>query len=290
MLKPISLDPEAGTNVNLEVLLKNVNTNIRRGLPQLCSHSPNPSAALLVCGGPSVETTVHELADAHFAGGQIITVNGAYDWAIGKNLRPAATVMLDGREFNARFVERAVPGCRYLLASQCHPRAFENCAGRDVWVWHTLSGGDDEIAILKEYYFDRVEPVTIGTTVAIRAISLLRMLGFLRIEIFGLDSCWLDGRHHAYHQAENDRDQRIPVTLRPTAGDGKYRDDLAHRFICAPWHIRQAEDFMKLTQERGNQLQLKVHGSGLIATMIETGARLSVTEEIDHGRPEVHAL
>jgi hypothetical protein len=273
-LKPISFAPEEGVNISEKAILENVMVNVARGLPQVCPHAANPRPALLVCGGPSLSQTLPELVDAHFRGGQIVTVNNAYNWALDHNLRPAATVMLDGREFNSRFVERDVSGCRYLLASQCHPRAFDNCEGRDVVIWHTLSGGEDELAFLREYYFERFHPVEIGTTVAIRAISLLRMLGFLRIEIFGLDSCWLDDRHHAYPQRENDRDQRIPITLRPASKDGQYRDDLARRFICAPWHVRQAEDFMRLTQERGNMLQLKVHGPGLIAAMIETGAQL----------------
>ena len=272
-LKPLSFAPEAGINISVQEELEHVRQNIRRGLPQVCPHAANADVAILVCGGPSLAETTAELVAAHFQGGKIVTVNGAYDWCIERNLRPAATVMLDGREFNSRFVAKPVPDCRYLLASQCHPKAFDICVGRDVWIWHTLSGGEEEKRILDEYYFERCYPVTLGTTVAIRAISLLRMLGFLRIEIFGMDSCWLEGEHHAYSQRENDRDQRIRVTLRPSSGD-EHRDDLATQFICAPWHVRQAEDFMKLTQERGSLLQLNVHGPGLIATMIRTGAKL----------------
>ena len=272
-LKPLSFSPEAGINISAQEELDNVRSNITRALPQVRPHAPNADVAVLVCGGPSLAETTAELVAAYFSGGKIVTVNGAYDWCIERNLRPAATVMLDGREFNARFVERAVSGCRYLLASQCHPKAFDVCTGRDVWIWHTLSGGEEEKKLLDDYYWGAYYPVTLGTTVAIRAISLLRMLGFLRIEIFGMDSCWLGGEHHAYEQGENDHDQRISVTLRPSTGE-KHRDDLATRFICAPWHVRQAEDFMRLTQERGSLLQLNVHGPGLIATMIRTGARL----------------
>ena len=275
MLKSLSFDPNAGTNISEKEILHNVMANVTRGLPQLCPHQANSDIALLVCGGPSLAETFPELLACHWSGGKIITVNNAYNWAIEHNLRPSATVMLDGREFNARFVEHAVPDCRYLLASQCHPRAFEICKDRDTWIWHTLSAGDEEVAFLDAYYFKRYYPVTIGTTVAIRAISLLRMLGFLRIEIFGLDSCWLDDKHHGYAQPENDNDGRIRVTLRPGTGKGEYRDDLAQRFTCAPWHVRQAEDFMRLTQERGNLLRLNVHGPGLIATMVKTGAQLA---------------
>lgn len=267
LVRPINFDPEAGTNVPEKTILEQVACNIRRQLPQVQPYGVNPESAVLVCGGPSLSES--DVLAAQWRGGKVVTVNGAYNWCVKRNIRPAATIMLDAREFNSRFVEADVPACRYLLASQCHPRAFEVCAGRDVTLWHTCSAGEAELALLRAFYFERIYPVTIGTTVAIRAISLLRMLGFLRIEIFGLDSCWLDNRHHAYYQPENDADQRLPVWLRHNG-----RDDLARRFICAPWHVRQAQDFLELTRARGTLLQLKVHGPGLIATMIETGAQL----------------
>lgn len=273
MLQPISFDPEAGTNVDEVELLKNVFVNIRRQLPQVWPHQPNPEIALLVCGGPSLAESIDELKEAYFRGGKIVTVNGAYRWCLDHNLKPSATVVMDGREFNSRFVDELVPNCKYLLASQCHPTTFDICKGRDVHIWHTCSGGERELEMIRKYYFGRTNPITIGTTVAIRAISLLRMLGFLRMETFGLDSCWMDGDHHAYWQPENDGDQRIQVSLRPTKNG--VMSDIAHNFICAPWHIRQAEDFKTLTQQRGDLLQLNVHGRGLIATMIKTGADLA---------------
>ena len=173
-------------------------------------------------------------------------------------------VMLDARTFNARFVATAAPGCRYLLAAQCHPDAFELCRDRDVTVWHACSAGETELKLIKDYYFDQCFPIGIGTTVAIRAISLLRMLGFVSFDIFGLDSCWIDHEHHAYEQAENDKEIRLPIWLRP-----KNHDDKAERFACSPWHIRQAQDFMELIRKRGEMIpRLQVHGNGLIAAEV----------------------
>src|SRR6185369_1964719 len=148
-----------------------------------------------------------------------------------RNYKPSAAIILDARESNARFIERNVSGCRYLLASQCHPKTFENCQDREVYIWHACSAGEPELAILNDYYFSRCHPITLGTTAGIRAISLLRMLGYTKMEIFGLDSCWLGDEHHAYPQQENAKDRRMSVWLRP-----RDRDDEAIRFECAPWH------------------------------------------------------
>ncbi len=281
-VRKIEFSKESGCNTTDAVILEHVRQNIRRGLPQVQPHVPNPAMALLVCGGPSLAMTEKELVEAYWAGGKVIACNGAYQWCIDRNIKPSAAVMLDARDFNARFIKTPVEGCKYLLASQCHPSTFDMCRDRIVHIWHACTAGEPELDVLKEYYFEpkvtpesglrRTFPVQLGTTVGVRAISLLRMLGFQNMEIFGLDSCWLGDEHHAYEQVEN-KDLKIGVWLRP-----KGRDDKAQRFLCAPWHMKQYEDFLGLVKARGNLFQLNVHGPGLIATALRTGAELQLEE------------
>ncbi len=272
----VAFSPDCKVNVADDVILGQVATNIRRGLPQALPYQPNKDIALIVAGGPSLNITEKELVEAQWRGGKVVALNGAYQWCIEHNIRPSAMIMLDAREFNARFVAIPVEGCHYLIAAQAHPRAFELCRGRQVTIWHALSLEDRELELLDEFYFGRNHhfPVTMGTTVGMRAISLMRMLGYMRMEIFGLDSCLLGDEHHAYEQAENDAEQIIPIWLTPEG-----RDDLAKRFLCMPWMAKQALDFMDLVKDRGELFQLKVHGPGLIAEMIRTGAELTITEK-----------
>jgi hypothetical protein len=273
---PVQFSDECRCNVSDEVILQQIAQNIRRGLPQARPHAPHPYPALLVCGGPSLASTQQELVDAPWRGGKIVAVNGAFQWCIDHNIRPSAVIMLGAREFNARFVAPNVPECNYLLAGQCHPAAFDLCKGRSVFIWHALTAGQAELDMLDAFYWKQHWPVSVGTTVGIRAISLLRMLGFDSMEIFGLDSCWLDGKHHGYAQKENDEEPAISVWLRPEG-----RDDLAKQFYCAPWMMKQAEDFQELIRERGNLFRLAVHGPGLIAEILKTGAELEPEPEGD---------
>ena len=270
----VELSEKAGCNTTDEVILAQVRDSIRRGLPQVFPYPTNSEVALLVCGGPSLATTEKELRDAVWRGGKIVACNGAYQWCIDHNLKPSAAVVLDAREFNARFIETPVERCKYLLASQCHPKMFDLCRDREAFIWHTCTGGQPELDVLNEFYFERCFPVVLGVTVGIRAISLIRMLGFTSIETFGLDSCWMSDRHHSYGQAENDRDGRVAVWLRPKGYDG-----LARRFECSPWHIRQAKDFMTLIRDRGHLFQLNVHGEGLLAAIVRTGAQIQLESE-----------
>lgn len=273
--KVVPIELNGDCNTTDEVILEQVRQNIRRGLPQIYPHQPNNVTAIVVCGGPSLESTKKDLARAVWAGGKIFACNGAYQWCIENNLKPSAALMLDAREFNSRFIDEPVDGCKYMLAAQCHPTTFDKCRGRETLIWHACSAGDVEVEMLKEYYFDHVTPVTLGTTIGIRAISLIRMLGFQSMEVFGLDSCWLDKEHHAYEQLEN-QEQRIPIWLRPEG-----RDDKAIRFQCAPWHMKQFEDFIELIKERGELFQLNLHGNGLLATMLRTGAEIQMEGPTD---------
>jgi len=277
-LHRIEFDPGIPTNVEEQILLDQVAVNIRRQLPQVTPHELNHYTVALVCGGPSLNQTEGELVEAIWNGAKLVCVNGSYDWCIDHNLKPSAAVLLDGREFNARFIERAVPGCKYLLASQCHPRTFEICAGREVLIWHCVNT-QAEADLISDYYFEQTLQISLGTTVGVRAISVLRTLGYQRFDIFGMDSCWLDGVGHAYAQQENNDDAVFDIWLRPQDGD-HHRDDLAQHFLCSPWHAKQAEDIQNLIRERGDTFELNVRGPGLIAAMIRAGAQITIEKSL----------
>lgn len=268
-MKRVVFSSDNKCNTTDEIIMNQVSENIRRQLPQVKPHTINNEVVALVCGGPSLESTEQELIEAVWNGAKVVCVNGSYQWCIDHNIKPSAVVMLDARAFNSRFLKTPVPGCRYLLASQCHGDAFDLCKDRDTIIWHACSSGQPELDMIKEFYFDHCYPVTIGTTVAIRAISLMRLLGFQSFDIFGLDSCWMDKLHHSYSQQENDRDGQIEVWLRPDD-----HDEMAERFICSPWMMKQAEDFQHLIRERGNSFRLNVRGNGLIAAIMRISAEL----------------
>lgn len=269
---PVTFNPTDGCNVSDELIMQQVAQNIRRQLPQAYRHQPNKETVALVCGGPSLTKTEDELRYAVEDGAKVVALNGAYQWCIDKGITPKAMIMLDARQFNARFVMRDVPGCKYLLASQCHPDAFELCKDRDVTIFHCCSAGEPELMLLKEYYFNHLCPIGLGTTVAIKGIQLLNLLGFKRFDIFGFDSCWMGDEHHSYPQSENDKDKYMPVWLTPNE-----RPELAEQFFCAPWMMRQAVDFQKLVHDRGDDFELNVRGEGLIAATLRLSAQCGLT-------------
>lgn len=259
-------------NVEDATLLAHVAHSIRLGHPQAKQQAPNADRVVLVGGGASIRAHEKDIVALVHAGAKLVTMNGSYHWCLERNLRPSAQVVLDARETNARFLDPPVPQCRYLLASQCHPATWAAVAGRpDVWIFH--AAGPDSLlkALLDGYYLGHWHGVVGGTTVATRALALFRLLGYLRFDLFGVDSCWLGEEHHAFPQVENDHDKRVTVKVTaPGQAEGR-------TFVCSPAHLKQFEDFLQFVRVNGQHFLLNVHGDGMLAYAVRTGAA-DVTE------------
>jgi hypothetical protein len=228
----------------------------------------------LVGSGPSLAQTEQELVALLREGAKLVTVNAGYHWCLQHNLRPSAQIVIDARAANARFLEPDLPGCIYMLASQCHPTLWEAVEGRtNVWIFHALNEGNTAKDLLDEFYLGKWDGVAGGTTVATRALVVLRMCGYLRFDLFGIDSCVMEGVDHVLPQPENATDTFYPLKVGPTS-----RPDLFRRFTVTPWHLKQFEDILQFIRLNGDFLLLNVHGDGLIAYALGVGSDLAIEE------------
>ena len=250
----------------------NIRNNIKRFLPQLQVYAENTQRIAIVGGGWSLESTFPELRELYFNGVKIIALNGAANWLMERNLRPSMYLQLDAREVNESFVHTPIPQCKYFLASQCHPRVFELCSGRDVTIFHVLSTKGEKERDRLDYHYGkgRWQEVPSAGTIGLVAIMLMRMLGFRFQHIFGLDSCYApDGRHHAYAQSWNDAE-----------GAGTFW--LAGReFKCSAWQASQVGEFIEFLKQHGSAVCLDIHGDGALAHVLKTGAELPVIPPIN---------
>lgn len=240
----------------------NVRANIAAGWQQVEPHETNDFELMILGGGPSLPGQLDKIRQLRAEGVKLITLNGTYNWAIEQGLVPSAQVMVDARPFNARFTKPIVDTCKYLIASQCDPSVLEGLPKERTYLWHS----DGELIrdeLLAAYGADGVAyPVPGGQTVLLRAIPLLRMLGFKRFHLFGCDSCISQGAHHAYAQPENDSPHVIPVTV------GK------EVFQCQPWMVAQAQGFMDIVRFLADEIEIEVYGGGLLAYILEYGGEL----------------
>jgi len=263
-------------NVEDTILLDNVRSAIRRPYPQIKPQGLNFERAALVGGGPSLKTTEHELVDLLKERAALITVNGSYHWCLEHNLIPKTQMVMDARPSNARFVKPYVPHCRYVIASQCAPEVWNAVEGYpDVWIFHCVNEAEGAFKeLLDQHYLGNWYGVGGGITVITRAMSLLRAIGCVRFDLFGVDCCFLDGQHHAYAQEENEKDRAFPFKVYPTG-----HPELEQRFLCAPWHAKQFECFLQMIRVNGHHFQINVHGNGLLASALAMSADLQIATE-----------
>ncbi len=261
-------------NTPMEEILENVKFNIKRPLPQLDNYpqqSPKVEIAI-VAGGWSLEETLPELFDLYHERIPILALNGAGNFLVKNNIRPDMVMVLDARVENHVFVEEPIPGCKYLLASQCHPSLFDTCKDREVIIWHTHTFAEVEHSINYAHYGDRFKYVPGGSTVGLRSLSVAFMLGWRLMHLFGFDSCYHpDGRHHSYEQKWNDGEGSTTMWAELRGGDGTL-----HEYRCSAWQAHQAEQFFAFIQKNGDNFRLSIHGDGLLAAILSAGVPVNL--------------
>jgi hypothetical protein len=230
---------------------------------------------LFLAGGPSLNDFTDEIREKRAQGYPLITVNNTFNWALDHGLTPSLQFMIDSRAFNKRFVERhaEAESCKFAIASQCHPSVFEMLPKDRTYMWH-VSLEDSDLEVLNDTYGPMYEgwwPVPGGCAVTLRALCALQMIGFRRVELYGFDSCLADDTHHAYEQPENDGDDIIEVRI----AKGTEHD---RSFKCYPFMARQMKEFDVLVNSYLKDMDLIVHGDGLIAHMVKTSAAYSAQE------------
>lgn len=282
-------------NTDQEQCVANVRHNIAQGWDQVSPHETNDVEVMILAGGPSLAAHEADIKRMRADGVKLITLNGTYNWALDRGLTPSGQIVVDARAFNARFTHPVVEHCKYFVASQCDPSVLEGLPKDRTLLWHTSAEMLREIldAQYKVWW-----GIPGGSTVMLRAIPLLRMLGFHKFHLFGFDSCLMpkiegmgcggrpehdwqthpDGidrcgcgvpmsahefAHHAYSQPENDDARVIDVNV----GD--------RIFQCHPWMASQATEFMDLIKAFGDVIELEVYGDGLIAHILKTGAEFN---------------
>ena len=268
------ISKEGTLNVPEEKVRENIAINSAGDWMTIIPHDEQETEVMLLGGGPTLTEHEDEIRRLRAEGVKLVTLNGTYNWCLDRGIVPSATVLVDARPFNKRFVDPVVDGVKYFVAAQCDPSLFAGLPKDRTYIWHDGSDKTKEIMarLGKPGYF----PVAGGSTVLLRAIPLFRMLGYHRFHLFGCDSCLMapagNGKssfhHHAFPQPENDNQIVIPVIL--TGGTV---------FYCNPWMALQSREWIELIKLMGDHMDMIVYGNGLLSTIIKTGAELAEPEE-----------
>jgi len=274
-------------NTEEETIRANVRANLLAGWKQVRPYEPQHTEVMILGGGPSLNGQLDTIRRMSAEGVKIVTLNGAYNWALEHGLQVGSQVVVDARPFNARFTKPVDPKTNYLIGSQCDPSVLEGLPKERTFLWHTTAEAIRDILVELSPDDAQGRPTWFGipggTTVLLRAIPLLKMLGYRKFHLFGCDSCVVHKdtcsddnsdfwNHHAYQQVENDG-----VPLYPAVVGGR-------TFRCTAWQIAQAQEFISLIKHMGNMFELEVYGDGLLRWILQHGA--DMCDEMDAHRTD----
>lgn len=246
-----SLEMTVEGNTQLEVIKQNIRSALDSGLDVLTEPTPaHDRHAVIVGGGPSIKDFAAELRMRSDTGQDIVALNNSWRWLEKNGITVNKHVMLDAREENAEFIPHGLQMQR-LYASQCHPKVIESAPEL---LWHALIPD-----IVDDFNDKNMFWVGSGTTVGIRSILLLYVLGYRHFHIYGYDSSYLEEEGHAYPQVLNNGEKVIDVQASGRA------------FKAAPWMVTQTNEFLELMEfltERS--CEITIHGDGLLQHAVKT--------------------
>lgn len=231
-------------NTEQETLRNNIKANMGLGLPLFWPEQIFGNSVYLIAGGPSAEL---------YQGQRPLMVAGsAHKYAENKGFWPDFAVFLDARPENSEFVTHAIKGCKYLVASQCHPDFVKKLVdlGADVYLWHAQHNEDDE-------WFGDEPTIWGGSTTTLRCFNIGILLGFSDFHVYGFDSAYsADGVLHPYEHFDS-----LKNPMMVTSPNGR-------KFMCEQWMVKQSVDMLNLIEDFGHLFKVKVYGNGLIADML----------------------
>lgn len=209
---------------------------------------PHRHVAIICAGGPSLKDEIPSIQAHARSGAHIFACNGVPKVLNAFSIQTDFHVILDARPENAQFVENIGQNTVCLYASQCAEEVHRAAADRLVY-WHpAFDGIIDIVGRDRERTY-----LGGGTTCGMKAATIAWSLGYRHIHLYGFDSCYRDGEHHAYPQSLNDKELVLDVEFN------------GNHYKCSPWMIQQAEDFEVFApQLLDHDARLYVHGSGLI--------------------------
>ena len=266
-------------NTDDEQLEKNLRKNANHKLQQFMAYEPQDIPAMLIAGGPSLNDFEDEIIKRRAQGAKLLTVNGAYNWAIERGMKPSAQFVLDARAFNKRFVLPVVDDCRYVIGSAACPEIFDALPKDRTYYWNVYT--QDALRPVYEELFGETYkdwmPIVGGSTVMLRALYSAKLMGLgitQPLTVYGFDSCTRAEQHHAYDQPENNPQEGksdAQTILRVVLNRGK---DNEARFDCQLWMLAQAKEFAMLHKTVFRDLKLDVKGPGLISYILATDAEI----------------
>lgn len=243
-----------GSNVSRETVVNNLLSSSKiTDAKWLEMIEPHAGDAVIIAGGPSLKNNLLTIQHLQARGAKLFALNNVPAYLEQHGIFPDAHILLDGLPSVLAFAQGFKSGGRYY-SSQCDPAVLDH-AGSELVLWNSYIEG------LLDIIPDAKDPfIGGGTTVGTRSMGLVHVLGYRKIHIFGMDSCYQDGTSHCYDQQEYSTSINVRF-------DGK-------DYKSPPQLLAQVEEFKLVARQlMAFGTEIYVHGDGLLQAVARDMAR-----------------
>lgn len=212
-----ALNITTAPNTSTEKVLRNVRLN--ENAAKWIGYAPEHEEVAVICGsGPSLKDSMDHVRFFLGKPAKIFALNNAAKFLHEEGVTPDFQVILDARKDNTVFVDHQYASS-YLIASQCDPEIFKAIEGKEVYLWHPVIDGIDEL------FPDRkMTLIGGGTTIGLSAIALAYTMGFRKFALFGYDSSFKDESTHVLPQSRTPQEAN---TFDVSVGDRSFKSNAA---------------------------------------------------------------
>jgi hypothetical protein len=265
--KPIVVTPQ--DCMPIEDIRMNILTNAKRIPSTIKRCKWNDEEVAIVSAGPSLKKNLENIRQLQNRNVRIVCVKHSHNTLLENNIQPWGCTILDPRPFNEKSTHGFV---RKELLAEPHPRVIyfvATMSNPDV-VTHLLDKKAKVVAW--DAYCNAIEGwdafkdkllITGGTCAGMRSIGLLHTLGFRTMHLYGFDSCIEGEPENKDELAEDGRKKWLKVSV---GEDNK-------PYWTTGELLAQAQDFEKLMQREEVDLDIHVHGDGLVKALWDDGLK-----------------
>lgn len=185
-----------GSPVPPDIVLENIRRSAEFDLPILTRQSDCDGVLVFVAGGPTLLGFLDVVRSRQQAGDFICTSNNTHDYLVANGIIPNACLLFDPKKRVSEYITQPQPQTTYYLGTTVCEGVFKALSGfdcRKVLIAYGLED-DSDLTLQKTLYpgISLTHYLVGGTMTPLRAMPLAGLLGFRKIEYYGMDSCFPD--------------------------------------------------------------------------------------------------